>query len=269
MISVRKQCDLLGVPRSRYYYSSKEEPAENLELMRRIDELLLNDPTMGARKLAKQLSREGKETINRKRASRLMAIMGVEAIYPRKRTTIPKKGDYIYPYLLRDLAIDHANQVWCTDITYIPMARGFMYLTVIMDWYSRMVLSWNVSNSMDAGLCVNAMKDAIKNTGTTPEIMNTDQGSQYTSEEWTNLLKDNDIRISMDGKGRWVDNVVVERFWRSLKYEDIYLHAYRNGSELRQGLERYMNRYNCERLHQSLDYQTPEEVYEEDVRQAA
>jgi putative transposase len=261
MISIRRQCDLLGVPRSRYYYNSKEETAENLELMRRIDELLLKDPTMGARKLAHQLRRERKKKINRKRVSRLMGMMGVRAVYPRKRTTIPKKGDHIYPYLLKELDINRPNQVWCTDITYIPMARGFMYLTVIMDWYSRRVLSWRVSNSMDASLCIEAMKDAIRSTGVTPEIMNTDQGCQYTSEDWVQLLKKHEVKISMDGKGRWVDNVMIERFWRSLKYEDIYLHAYQDGRQLRAGLEHYMNRYNSERLHQTLDYMTPDEVY--------
>jgi putative transposase len=263
MISIRRQCDLLGVRRSRHYYNSQEETSENLEMMRRIDELLLNDPTMGARKLAKQLSRERKKDINRKRISRLMAIMGVRAVYPRKRTTIPKKGDHIYPYLLKDLDINRPNQVWCTDITYIPMARGFMYLTGIMDWYSRRVLSWKVSNSMDTALCVEAMEEAIKTTGIVPEIMNSDQGCQYTSEDWVGLMQKHGIRISMDGKGRWVDNVVIERFWRSLKYEDIYLHAYRNGAELREGLGRYMHRYNYDRLHQILDYQTPDEVYSE------
>lgn len=261
MISIRKQCDLLGVSRSRYYYNGKDETPENLDFMKRIDRLLLTDPTMGARKLAKQIGRDLGRNINRKRISRLMIIMGVRAVYPTKRTTIPKKGDHIYPYLLRDIKIDHANQVWCTDITYIPMARGFMYLTVIMDWYSRKVLSWKVSNSMDAGLCVDAMKEAILNTGVTPEIMNTDQGCQYTSEKWIELLKENNIQISMDGKRRWVDNVIIERFWRSLKYENIYLHAYENGTQLRRGLDKYMRRYNIERLHQSLDYQTPDEVY--------
>lgn len=261
MISIRRQCELLGVPRNRYYYNAKEETPENLDLMRRIDELLLKDPTMGARKLARQLSRALQRQINRKRVSRLMAIMGVRVVYPRKRTTIPKKGDYIYPYLLEGLDINRPNQVWCTDITYIPMARGFMYLTVVLDWHSRRVLSWKVSNSMDTSLCTEALKEAIRKTGTTPEIMNSDQGCQYTSEDWRKLLKHHGIKISMDGKGRWIDNVRIERFWRSLKYEDIYLHAYQNGEELRQGLEAYMKRYNEERLHQSLDYMTPDEVY--------
>jgi putative transposase len=269
MISIRRQCDLLGVARSRYYYNSKEETAENLEMMRRIDELLLRDPTMGARKLAKQLSREQGRRINRKRVSRLMAMMGACAVYPRKRTTIPKKGDYIYPYLLKGLDINRPNQVWCTDITYIPMARGFMYLSVVMDWYSRRVLSWKVSNSMDASLCMDTVKEAIRQTGVTPEIMNSDQGCQYTSEEWGRLMKQHGIRISMDGKGRWIDNVVIERFWWSLKYEDIYLHAYRDGPRLRQGLKAYMHRYNYERLHQTLDYMTPDEVYKKDERRAA
>lgn len=261
MISIRRQCDLLGVPRSRYYYNDKGETAENLALMRLIDEFLLKDPTMGARKLAKQLSRECGKTINRKRVTRLMVMMGVRTVYPRKRTTIPKKGDHIYPYLLKGLDINRPNQVWCTDITYISMSRGFMYLTVIMDWYSRRVLSWKVSNSMDAHLCVEAMKDAITKTGVTPEIMNSDQGCQYTSEEWVKLLKKHDIKISMDGKGRWIDNVLIERFWRSLKYEDIYLHAYQGGSQLRKGLANYINRYNNERLHQALAYMTPNEIH--------
>lgn len=269
MISIRRQCELLGVSRSRYYCNSKEETAENLELMRRIDELLLKDPTMGARKLAKQLSRDMGVKINRKRVSRLMVMMGVQAVYPRKRTTIPNKGDHIYPYLLKDLDINRSNQVWCTDITFIPMARGFMYLTVIMDWHSRRVLSWKVSNSMDASLCVEAMEEAIRLTGAMPEIMNSDQGCQYTSEAWLSLLNKHGISISMDGKGRWIDNVVIERFWRSLKYEDIYLHAYRDGADLREGLGRYMHRYNHERLHQMLDYMTPDEVYNKNERQAA
>jgi putative transposase len=223
---------------------------------------------MGARKLAKQLSRELGRNINRKRVTRLMTIMGVRAVYPRKRTTIPKTGDSVYPYLLKDLEITRPNQVWCTDITYIPMAKGFMYLSVVMDWYSRRVLAWKVSNSMDVSLCIDTVNDAIRKTGVTPEIMNSDQGCQYTSAEWTRLMKQHGIRISMDGKGRWLDNVVIERFWRSLKYEDIYLHAYEDGPSLRQGLNAYMHRYNSERLHQSLDYMTPDEVYME-IRQAA
>lgn len=268
-LSVRRQCELLDISRSMLYYLPKGEPEENLRIMREIDELHLEDATAGSRRMRDYLRRRGWPKIGRSRVKRLMRLMGIEAVYPRKRTTIPGGSAGIYPYRLRGLKIDRPNQVWCADITYIPMARGFMYLFAVMDWHSRKVLAWELSNTLDTGFCLRALNKAVESTGTVPEILNTDQGCQFTSDEWSGRLKELEITISMDGKGRWLDNVVIERFWRSIKYEDIYLKSYGNGWELERGIEEYMMRYNFRRPHQSLEDATPEEVYTGAVKLAA
>ena len=225
-----------------------------------MDHFHMKDPTAGSRRMGKYLKRITEKKFSRKRIRRLMRLIGIEAIYPRKRTTIPGGPSGIRPYLLKDLTIEHPNQVWCADITYIPMRQGFMYLFAIMDWHSRKILSWEISNTLDTTFCLSALRNALKRCGK-PEIMNTDQGCQFTSDEWQKCLLDTDIKISMDGKGRWLDNVVIERFWRSLKYEDIYLKSYDNAVELEAGIREYIDRYNTERPHQSLEDWTPEEIY--------
>ncbi len=260
-ISLRRQCQLLDIPRSLLYYVPKGESAENLQIMREMDELHLMDATAGSRRMRDYLRRRGWPEMSRDRARRLMRLMGIEAVYPRKRTTIPGGPSGIYPYLLKDLKIIRPNQVWSADITYLPMARGFMYLFAIIDWRSRKVLAWELSNTLDTSFCLEGLRKAIESTGTVPEILNTDQGCKFTSTEWTERFKELNISISMDGKGRCLDNVIIERFWRSLKYEDIYLKSYENGWELECGIKLYMMRYNCERPHQSLESATPEEVY--------
>ena len=229
--------------------------------MRLIDEIHLQLPFYGSRRVRNELQDQG-YTVNRKRVRRLMRLMGLRALYPRQRTSQPGKGHKIYPYLLRDLCVERANQVWATDICYIPMAKGFMYLVAIMDWYSRRVLSWRVSNTLDTDFCIAALEEALQRFGT-PEIFNTDQGSQFTSETFTGVLKRHGVAISMDGKGRWVDNVFVERLWRSVKYEDVYLRAYQTPTELRTGLARYFEFYNTRRRHSALDRRTPDAVYNE------
>ena len=227
--------------------------------MRLIDEQFMETPYYGARQMARHLRREG-YGVSRKRIGRLMRNMGLAAIYQKPNTSKPHPEHKVYPYLLRGMTINKPNQVWCTDITYIPMRRGFLYLVAIMDWASRKVLSWRLSNTLDANFCVDALEDAIEHYGT-PEIFNTDQGSQFTSYAFTTALKDAGIRISMDGKGRWMDNVMIERLWRSLKYECVYLHAFETGSEVRQGLDRWINQYNERRPHSKLDDKTPDEAY--------
>ena len=256
------KCTLLEISRSSLYYASKrDEPdEEELALCRLLDELHIKHPWMGARSLRDQVNRRVDYTVNRKRIQRLMRKMGIHSVYARPRTSIPGKGHKIYPYLLRHLDINRPNQVWATDITYIPMARGFVYLVAIMDWHSRKVLSWKLSNSMDTSFCVEALEEALDRYGK-PEIFNTDQGSQFTSDDFTQVLKDADIKISMDGKGRWVDNVFIERLWRSLKYEEVYLKAYESVREARDSIKTYLTFYNAERTHQSLDKLTPDEVY--------
>jgi putative transposase len=234
-------------------------PEADLQIMRRIDELHLEHPFYGARRLAKQLEREGFE-IGRLHVTTLMRRMGIEALYRRPRTSIAAREAKIYPYLLEGLAIERPNQVWSSDLTYLPMAHGFLYLVAILDVASRKVLSFRISNTMTPDFCVDALHEAIARFGA-PEIVNTDQGSQFTSTAWTDVLKDAGVRISMDGKGRWIDNVFVERLWRSVKYEDIYLHAYENGREVLAGLTRYFEFYNCRRLHQAHEYHTPDEIY--------
>ena len=258
-LSVTHQCELLSLNRSTFYYQPKSGVSdEELKLMRRIDEMHMKRPFYGSRRIRDWLYEEGHD-INRKRVQRLMRQMGITALYPKKNTSKPGKGHKIYPYLLKGLEINHPNQAWCTDISYIPMAKGFVYLTVIMDWYSRKVLSWRLSNTMDTDFCLDALDDAIGKYGA-PEIFNTDQGAQYTSEAFTSKLKAADIKISMDGKGRWVDNVFVERLWRSVKYGEVYLKAYESITEARSSLGDYLGFYNQERKHQTLGM-TPDQMY--------
>ena len=257
--SISRQCEILGLNRTGVYYTPRPVSESDLVLMRRIDELHLKHPFYGARRLAKQLARVGC-AVGRLHVATLMRRMGIEAIYRRPRTSIPDRDSLIHPYLLGGLKIDRANQVWASDLTYLPMAHGFLYLVAILDVASRKVLSFRVSNTMTPDFCVEALQEAIARFGA-PEIMNTDQGSQFTSSAWTDVLKDEDTCISMDGKGRWIDNVFIERLWRSVKYEDVYLRAYENGREVQAGLTRYFDFYNRERIHQSHEYQTPDEIY--------
>jgi putative transposase len=258
-LSIARQCELLGLPRSTYYYELATESDANLALMRRLDEQFLKTPFYGSRRMAEELSSET-ELVNRKRVQRLMRIMGIAAIYPQKKTSLPGVGHRVYPYLLRGLTVDRPRQVSCSDITYIPLRQGFMYLVAVMDWYSRYVLSWRLSNTLDTDFCVVAVEDALQQHGP-PDIFNTDQGAQFTSHDFTSLLLDHQIAISMDGRGRALDNVFIERLWWSLKYEDIYLKDYESGADLYCGLERYFDFYNHHRKHQALDYRTPHEVF--------
>ena len=258
-ISVSRQCQLLAVPRSSVYAGTRETSIADLALMRQLDELYLLWPFYGSRRLCEELRHRG-ERVNRKRVRRLMRQMGLRAVYPKPRTSQPGPGHKIYPYLLNGLTIDRPNQVWASDICYIPMAKGFLYLTVTMDWYSRRVLAWRVSNTLDAAPCIAALEEALARYGS-PDIFNTDPGAQYTSEAFTAVLRNQNIHISMDGKGRWVDNVVVERLWRSVKYEDIYLRAYESPAALHRGLTQYFQFYNSQRRHQTLNRQTPDAVY--------
>lgn len=257
-LPIVRQCQLLSLNRSTVYYQPKPVSDEDLKLMRRIDEMHLKRPFYGSRRLRDWLWEEGHD-INRKRVQRLMQQMGIQALYPKKGTSRPGQGHKIYPYRLKGLVIDRPNQVYCADITYIPMAKGFVYLVAVMDWYSRKVLSWRLSNTMDSDFCVEALEEAINRYGA-PEIFNTDQGAQFTSEAFTGVLKAANVKISMDGKGRWVDNVFVERLWRSLKYEEIYLRAYESVTEARSRIGAYMAFYNRERKHQSLG-KTPDQAY--------
>jgi putative transposase len=258
-LSIANQCRLLNINRSTFYYRPAPVKAEDLELMRLIDEQYLKTPTWGSRSMRNHLRRLGYK-INRKRVQRLMRLMGLEAIYPKPKTSRPHPQHKIYPYLLRGLTINRPNQVWAADITYIPMSRGFMYLVAVMDWRSRKVLSWRVSNTMEADFCVEALADAIGRYGA-PEIFNTDQGAQFTSEAFTGLLQSHDIAVSMDGRGRCQDNIFIERLWWTLKHHYIYLHSFCGGSDLRDGLRYWFNFYNRDRFHQSLDNLTPDEVY--------
>lgn len=258
-LSISAQCRLLSISRSSYYYAPAPEAEETLALMRVIDAAFLDMPWYGSRQMVRHLRREGHD-VGRRRVRRLMARMGLSAIYQRPRTSDPHPQHRIYPYLLRKLAIEQPNHVWCADVTYIPMRRGFLYLVAIMDWASRKVLAWRLSNTMDAGFCVAALEDALARFGK-PEIFNTDQGSQFTSAAFTTVLRDADVRISMDGRGRWMDNVFIERLWRSIKYECVYLNAFQTGSELRAGLARWITYYNTERPHSGLAGRTPAEAY--------
>ena len=250
---------MLSINRSSFYYLPKSIRAEDLKVMRLIDEQYLKTPTWGSRSMRSHLRRLGYK-INRKRVQRLMRLMGLEAIYPKPKTSRPHPDHKIYPYLLRGLQIDRPKQVWAIDITYIPMNRGFMYLVAVMDWYSRKVLSWRLSNTMEADFCVEAVAEAIERFGA-PEIFNSDQGAQFTSEAFTGLLEKNGIAASMDGRGRCQDNIFIERLWWTLKYHYIYLHSFGMGSELRDGLRYWFKFYNRERFHQALDNLTPDEVY--------
>ncbi len=255
-LPVTRQCELLGLSRASYYYKKAPVCEQDLQIMRRLDEMHLERPFYGSRRLRDWLQDEGHD-INRKRVQRLMQQMGLAALYPKKNTSKPGAGHKIYPYLLRGVQVNRPNQVWAADISYIPMAKGFVYVIAIMDWFSRKVLSWRLSNSMDTDFCIEALEEAITVYGT-PEIFNTDQGSQFTSDRFTGVLKEANIAISMDGKGRWVDNVFVERLWRSMKYEEVYLKAYDSVAEARTGIGNYFKFYNAERRHQSLDRQTPD-----------
>ena len=257
-LSIRRQSALLGVKRSGLYYVPKGLSRENLGMMRLIDKQYTRTPFYGVERMTEQLRREG-QMIGHNRVRKLMRMMALEAIYPKPRTTKAAPEHKIYPYLLRGLSIDRVNQVWSADITYIPLMRGFVYLVAIMDWHSRYVLSWSLSRSLEADFCIAALDEALGNNK--PEIFNTDQGSQFTSSEFTKRLKDAQIRISMDGRGRVFDNIFNERLWRTVKYEEVYLKDYRSFEEAREGIGAYIRFYNHERLHQSLGYRTPAEVY--------
>jgi putative transposase len=258
-LSISRQCQLLKINRSTFYYKKKPIKAEDLKLMELIDKQYLKTPTWGSRSMRNHLRRLGYK-INRKRVQRLMRLMGLEAIYPKRRTSRPCPGHKVYPYLLRNLKIDRPNQVWAADITYIPMSRGFMYLVAVMDWHSRKVLSWRLSNTLDTDFCVEALEDAINQFGS-PDIFNTDQGAQFTSRAFTDVLKAHDVKISMDGRGRVQDNIFIERLWWTVKYHYLYLHTFDNGTQLRSGLNEWFKHYNQERSHQALDNLTPDEVY--------
>ncbi len=258
-LSLSRQCEVLSISRSSFYYELKGESPENLSLMRRIDELFLKWPFYGSRQMVRQLRREG-IGVGRHRVRRLMRLMGLEAIYQAPRTSDPHPEHRIYPYLLRNLKVTRPNQVWCADITYIPVQRGFLYLVAIMDWATRHVLSWRLSNTMDARFCVEALNEALCNYGK-PEIFNTDQGSQFTSFDFTGVLKAAEITISMDGRGRCMDNIFIERLWRSLKYEAIYLHELTDGFVAERVIGEWIDFYNTERPHSSFDGCTPAEAY--------
>lgn len=265
--SMRRQCELLGVNRSSLYYEPVAPDAEELELMRRMDELHLAHPFFGSRMMTQTLKREGFE-LNRKRVQRLMRVMGLESLAPKPNTSKPAPEHAVYPYLLRHLTVSRPNQVWASDITYIPMAAGFAYLVAVIDWCSRLVLAWQLSNTMDTAFCVEAVQEALSRYGR-PEIFNTDQGSQFTSEDFTGLLLGEGIKVSMDGKGRCLDNIFVERLWRSLKYEEVYLHAYDDLRAGREGIGTYFHFFNEERPHKSLGNQTPGSFYRGLLREAA
>jgi putative transposase len=258
-LSIARQCRLVSISRSGFYQRPTGETPLNLALMRLIDAQFLETPWYGPRQMARHLRREG-YAVGRKRIRRLMAKMGLAPIYQRPRTTIAHPEHRVFPHLLRDVAIDHPNQAWCADITYLPMRRGFLYLVAVMDWATRKVLSWRVSNTLDVEFCLEALEEAMARFGR-PEIFNTDQGSQFTSPRFSGVLQEAGVRISMDGRGRWMDNIFIERLWRSLKYECVYLHAFETGSELRAGLTKWIGYYNAGRPHSALAGQTPNEAY--------
>ena len=258
-LSLSRQCRLLTISRSSFYYAPKGESPVNLALMRRIDELFLKYPFYGSRQMVRQLRRDGVRA-GRHRVRRLMRLMGLQAIYQAPRTSDPHPSHQVYPYLLKGMAIERPNQVWCADITYIPVRRGFLYLVAIMDWATRHVLAWRLSNTMDASFCVEALAEALGRYGR-PEIFNTDQGSQFTGRDFTGALKDADVAISMDGRGRYMDNIFIERLWRSLKYEAVYLHELTDGFKAERVIGEWIDFYNTERPHSSLGGQTPAEAY--------
>jgi len=258
-IAIYRQCELIGLPRSSYYYETQGESDYNLHLMKLIDEQYTKAPFYGTRKMTNWLKKQGYE-VNRKRVQRLMRLMGIEAIYPRKRGLSTSSDESKkYPYLLRGLVITEPDSVWSTDITYIRMNRGFMYLVAIMDWYSRYVLSWEISNTLDVSFCLEALNRALSISR--PEIFNSDQGPQFTSSDFTGMLEGAGIQISMDGRGRVFDNIFIERLWRTVKYEEVYIHSYETAREAKDSLSRYFRFYNAERLHESLGYKTPHEIY--------
>lgn len=259
-LPVIAQCRLLKVARATLYYQPVPVSADDLTVMRRIDELYVASPFYGSRRMVAVLRREG-VVINRKRVRRLMRLMGLEAIYQKPDTSKAHPGHKVYPYLLRGLIVDRPNQVWCADITYIPMAKGFVYLVAVMDWFSRRVLSWRVSITMDADFCVEALREALDRYGP-PEIFNTDQGAQFTSTDFVGELEGRGVRVSMDGRGRYLDNIFIERLWRSLKYEEVFIKAYGAVIEARRGIGGWMAFYNDERPHQALAYRTPREIFE-------
>ncbi|MCA0763273.1 IS3 family transposase [Vibrio vulnificus] len=258
-LPIKRQCELLNIARSTAYYHPIGLSAEEITLRRMIDEIHLQYPFMGSRRIRNELAKKG-HSVNRKRVVRLMRDMGIGAIYPKPKTTLANKAHKVYPYLLRDIEVTYPNQAWAIDITYIPMAKGFLYLVAIIDWYSRKVLAWRLSNTMDTSFCIEALEEALKHYGP-PDIFNSDQGSQFTSTEFTQTLIEHNVRISMDGKGRWVDNVFIERLWRSLKYEEVYLKAYTTPREAELEIGNYMVFYNEERNHQGLNNLTPDEAY--------
>ena len=258
-LSLVRQCALVGISRSSFYYRPVGESEANLRLMRVMDELHLQCPWYGSRQMARALRRMG-HRVGRKRVRRLMRVMGLRSVAPRPNTSRRAPGHRVYPYLLRDLAVVRPNQVWCADLTYLPMARGFLYLIAIMDWYSRKVLSWGLSTTQDTVFCVHALEEAIERHGT-PEVFNTDQGSQFTATSWTGELSAHGIDISMDGKGRWIDNVFIERLWRSLKYECVYLRAFADFRQARDGIGAWVSYYNHQRPHSAFGARTPAEVH--------
>ena len=260
MLSVSEQCELLGLSRSSYYYEPATESVENLALMALLDKEYTDHPFRGSRGMRAWLRQEGHE-VNRKRVQRLMRLMGLEAVYPKPRLSVGGAGHKVYPYLLRGVEVERADQVWSTDITYIPMPAGFMYLTAVMDWYSRYVLSWRLSNTLEVEFCLEALEEALSQG--CPEVFNTDQGVQYTTPCFTGRLEAAGAKVSMDGKGRCLDNVFVERLWRSVKYEEVYLWRHETVAALQAGLARYFRYYNLDRHHQSLSNRTPAEVYGE------
>ena len=259
-VSLRRQCELMGLARSTFYYEPCPETPENLRLMRRLDELHLDHPVYGSRKLEVKLRQEG-WVVNHKRVTRLLQVMGIQAIYPKPNLSQPGADHVRYPYLLADVDINGPDQVWCADITYVPMANGFMYLVAVMDWWSRYVLAWKLSNTLEAQFCVEAWEEALRTGRGTPLISNTDQGAQFTAPVYIDAVESAGVEVSMDGRNRWIDNRFIERLWRSAKYEDIYLQDYSDGLEAGRGLGRWFPHYNQERPHQALGYATPHEVY--------
>jgi len=259
-LSISRQCNILRVGRSSYYYKPKPLKPEELALMDKIDKLYTEDPSRGSRAIARHLRRHHGIRANRKKIQRLMRKMGIQAVYPKPNTSRPHPGHKVYPYRLRNMSIERANQVWASDITYIQMERGFMFLVVVMDWNSRKILSWRLSNTLESDFCVEALQEAICHYGR-PDIFNTDQGSQFTSNDFTGTLKEHGIQISMDGRGRCQDNIFVERFWWTLKHQYLYLRAFDSGSALRKGLAEWISLYNHDRGHSALDDKTPDEVY--------
>lgn len=258
-LSIARQCQLLGLSRASYYYEPATESAANMELMRLIDGLYTKRPFLGSRKMVQELWREHKVRVNRKRIQRLMRLMGIRSILPQPGTSKPAPQHKVYPYLLRELKMQRSNQVWSTDITYIPLDGGWLYMMAVKDWFSRFILSWELSNTMDVGFCLVGLESALQRA--TPEIFNSDQGAQFTSPVFTGRLEQEGVRISMDGKGRCLDNVWIERFWRSLKYEEIYPRQYQDGKQAWEGINNYVEYFNNHRPHQALGYATPAEVY--------